>query len=124
MPKFIITILFILLLLCASITYLVLKIPPTSTFVVIGFFVLLWITLGIILSLPTSYLLGRNRERLKDKRDLKCLYRNCLRRGLMISLIFVSYFLLKYLNIFSSQTFFLVFASATIFEIWKSLKQI
>lgn len=122
MPKFIITILFILLLLCASITYLVLKIPPTSTFVVIGFFVLLWITLGIILSLPTSYLLGRNRERLKDKRDLKCLYRSCLRRSLVISFLFVSYFLLKYLGIFSPQTFFLIFTIGLIFEIWRSLR--
>lgn len=124
MPKFIITIILILFTLCASLTYLFLKIPPTLQPVVIGFFVLLWIILGIIISLPTSYLLGHTKKHLTDKRVVKCLYRNCLRRGLIISLVFVSYFLLKYLKIFSPATFLLVFATATIFEIWKSLKQI
>ncbi|MBU1104813.1 hypothetical protein KJ664_02845, partial [Patescibacteria group bacterium] len=83
---------------------------------------LLWIILGLILSLPMSYLLGHHKEHLKDKRILKCLWRSCLRRSLLLSFLLFSYLLLGYLNAFNPQRYFIIFIACLIFEIWRSLR--
>ncbi|PIS23014.1 hypothetical protein COT49_02315 [candidate division WWE3 bacterium CG08_land_8_20_14_0_20_40_13] len=129
MPRFILTVLFILILFGALLLYVFFTIDPSSPIIVGGFLALLWIFFGGIFSLPLSYLEGKPKE-IKVKSGilkpwvLRDIFRKSLRRGLILSLALVSFLILRYLHAFSPLNFMLVVTVLLIGELFWSFHDV
>jgi predicted secreted protein len=122
MPKFIISVFFILTLVGGCILYFFFKVPPQSPQIIFGVLFLILIFLGLFFSLPFSYLSGKGKEGKVSPETLRSIYRVSLRRGLITGFVLTSFLALRYFGVFSPINLLLIVAFSLLVELYFSLK--
>jgi|GEM_PF-3294279 len=109
MPKFIITVIIATILVGTCLVFFINSFEPETKIKVFGFLFILWVFASLIFSLPFSFIVGKPKEKKCSPFELRCIYRDSLRRGMLLSFGLCTFLVTRYFSINSSQVYLAIF---------------